>query len=148
MSSRDADDDQCTLFTPPCKSRTHVRRRSPSAGRRWINAAPFVVDEATSKSNPHATRPPVSPAIKLNSTASSRISARGRFSAQRGRGIGNIRPTGLGEPAALEAEPRHLLAQGAARNVEPLHHGADLAAGLLKAALDHGTLERLDLLRQ
>src|SRR5262245_4213332 len=80
--------------------------------------------------------------------ASSRVSTRRRFSAYPSPRTGDIRPTGLGEPAPFQAEPRHLLAQRPARDIEALHHGADLAAGLFQTALDHGALERLDLLRQ
>src|SRR5690348_8143230 len=114
---------------------------------------PFCMLRRRSLSNAHAS--PSSMAQRHNNVRSSNAlpipqeihaSPHRRFPAGPGRGGGDIRPIGLDEPAPLEAEPRHFLAQRAPRNVEPLHDGADLAARLLETALDHGALERLDLL--
>src|SRR5436853_1514729 len=73
-------------------------------------------------------------------------SAPGRLSANRLHRSGGIRPISLDETLPVQSEPRHLFAEGAAGNVEPLHHTADLAASLRKRALDQRALERIDLL--
>src|SRR5436305_12604094 len=85
---------------------------------------------------------------QVNASSNTLTSWHRRFSAASARCGGNIRPIGLDEAAAIDAQPRHLLAQRPPRDVQPFHDGIDLASGLFKATLDDGTLEGLDLLGQ
>src|SRR5947209_4958365 len=73
-------------------------------------------------------------------------SALWRLSANRLDFTGGIRPVCINEALPVEPEPGHLFTQRAARNIEPVHHAADLAAGFRERTLDQRALELINLL--
>src|SRR5207247_9770381 len=93
--------------------------------------------------------PPIGLEIPARSVCYMKLSTGGstlrRISAVRCGIGGGILPIGIDETLPVESQPGHLLTQRTARNVEQLHHGADLSAALCERPLNQSALESLDL---